>query len=593
MTTGIAQSPITRRTGFETALDVERIRKQFPILKRSFHGKPMVYLDNAATTQKPAAVIDADHKYYEEINANVHRGVYALSQEATDAYEGARQKIAAFINAASAKEIIFTRGTTESINLVAASYGRQNLKPGDVILISAMEHHSNIVPWQLIAEQSGATLAVIPMDDRGQLRLEELDHLLTPRVKIVAIVHLSNSLGTINPVEKIIVAAHRVGAKVLVDGAQWVAHGPTDVRAMDADFYAFSGHKLYGPTGIGVLYGKAELLEAMPPYQGGGDMISSVTFQKTTYNALPYKFEAGTPNIAGGIVLGEAIDFVNGIGWPAIMRHEEYLLDYGTKKLQAIGGVRLIGTAENKGSVLSFVVDNPAMSPLDVGMRLDAMAICVRTGHHCCQPVMDRLAISATARASLAIYNTTQELDALADGLTGIIAAEKAKRDGIVAKASAALTADLQFPQPAADSPDAAAQEMIEAFDFLGDWEARHQFLVEMGDKLLPMPAELKTEANRVRGCQSTVHIFARHRPGSAEGLDFLADSDAAIVRGLIALLQRVYAGQNAKQILEFDIEGFLTRLGLSQHLSMGRRNGLAGMIQRIRSAAGELANNG
>jgi len=593
MTTEIAQSPITRRTGFETALDVETVRTQFPILKRSFHGKPMVYLDNAATTQKPAAVIDADRKYYEEINANVHRGVYALSQEATDAYEAARQKIAAFINAASAKEIIFTRGTTESINLVAASYGRQNLQPGDVILISAMEHHSNIVPWQLIAEQTGAALAVIPMDDRGQLRLGELDRLLTPRVKIVSIVHLSNSLGTINPVEKIIIAVHRVGAKVLVDGAQWVAHGPTDVRAMDADFYAFSGHKLYGPTGIGVLYGKAELLEAMPPYQGGGDMISSVTFQKTTYNALPYKFEAGTPNVAGGIGLGEAVDFVNGIGWPAITRHEEYLLDYGTKRLQAIAGVRLIGTAEHKGSVLSFVVDNPPMSPLDVGMRLDAMAICVRTGHHCCQPVMDRLAIAATARASLAIYNTTQELDALADGLTGIIAAEKAKRGGSVAKATAHLGADLRFPEPAADSPDAAAKEMIETFDFLGDWEARHQFLVEMGDKLLPMPPELKTEANRVRGCQSTVHIFARHRPGSTESLDFLADSDAAIVRGLVALLQRVYAGQAAKQILEFDIEGFLTRLGLSQHLSMGRRNGLAGMIQRIRAAAGELANNG
>jgi len=567
-------------------LGVGRIRAQFPILERKIHGKPLIYFDNAATTQKPQVVIDALQHYYESQNANIHRGVHTLSQEATAAYELARHKIARFINAAEDREIIFTRGTTEGINLVASSYGRKFLKAGDEIVLSAMEHHSNIVPWQMLADQIGAKIRVAPMNDRGELVMDEFARLLNERTRIVSIVHLSNSLGTVNPVREIIAQAHQRGAIVLVDGAQWVAHAPTDVQALDADFYAFSGHKLYGPTGIGVLYGKARLLESMPPYQGGGDMISSVSFEKTTYNVLPHKFEAGTPHIAGGIGLGTAIDFLTGIGMDNIARYEQELLDHATQRLGAIGGLRLIGTAREKGGVLSFVIDEPAIASLDVGMMLDAQGIAVRTGHHCCQPVMDRLRISATARASLAIYNTRQEIDILADALQRIVASESAKAPR---PRPAAAGADLTFPQAAAPSPHAAAEELIELFDLLGDWEQRHQYLIEQGEKLPPLPAALKSESNRVRGCMSLVHMFARKQPGTADTIDFLADSDAAIVRGLIALLQKVYSGQPARDIVSFDIATLLNRLGLNQHLSMGRRNGLAGMIDRIRAEAAAL----
>jgi len=565
------------------AFDVQAVRAHFPILRRKIHGKPLIYFDNAATTQKPQAVIDALRTYYEHENANVHRGAHTLSQEATAAYEQARAKIARFINAAEEREIIFTRGATESINLVAASYGRQFLKAGDEILLSAMEHHSNIVPWQLIAEQTGAAIRVIPMNDRGELLMEQFDRLLSDRTRIVAIVHLSNSLGTVNPVGEMIAKAHHRGAVVLVDGAQWVAHAPLDVQELDADFYAFSGHKLYGPTGIGVLYGKARLLESMPPYQGGGDMISSVTFQKTTYNVLPYKFEAGTPHIAGAIGLGAAIDFVSSIGLENVAHHEQELLEHATRQLADIAGLRLIGTARDKAGILSFVVDDPPMSSLDIGTALDGAGIAVRTGHHCCQPAMERLSIPSTTRMSLGMYNTKQEVDALALAMRRLIAAEMPK------PARRSVGQEMVFPSPSAASPQAAAQELIETFDALGDWEQRHQYLVELGDKLPPMPPESKVDANRVRGCMSTVHLIARRRPGTEDGLDFLADSDAAIVRGLIALLQRVYAGQSARAVVAFDVEGLLKRLGLDEHLSMGRRNGLASMIARIRAHAAEL----
>jgi cysteine desulfurase/selenocysteine lyase len=577
------------------ALDVDQVRRQFPILSRKVNGKPLIYFDNAATTQKPRVVIDAIRNYYQSENANIHRGVHTLSQEATSAYELARQKVARFINAPDPRQIIFTRGTTEGINLVASTYGRKFLRGGDEIILSAMEHHSNIVPWQLLAEEIGAKIRVIPMNDRGELLLDEFARLLNDRTKIVSIVHLSNSLGTVNPVKEIIAKAHQRGAVVLVDGAQWVAHAPTDVRKLDADFYAFSGHKLYGPTGIGVLYGKAELLEAMPPYQGGGDMISSVTFEKTTYNVLPHKFEAGTPHIAGGIGLGAAIDFVSSIGLQNIARHERELLAHGTRLLQEIPGVRIIGTARDKGGVISFVVENPSLATLDVGMRLDADGIAVRTGHHCCQPVMDRLKISATARASFAMYNTKQEIESLAASLRKILeidANKTAQRRVNAADAKAARKPEsdsVQFPSAAAASPQTAADELIETFDLLGDWEQRHQYLIDEGDKLPPMLREMKTEANRVRGCMSMVHLVTRKRPGTADVMEFLADSDAAIVRGLIWTLQRVYSGQTAPAILAFDIEGFLKRLGLNQQLSMGRRNGLSSMIQRIRAEAANL----
>jgi cysteine desulfurase/selenocysteine lyase len=453
-----------------------------------------------------------------------------------------------------------------------------------------MEHHSNIVPWQIAAEQAGATIRVIPMNDAGELLLDEYEKLLNERTRLVAVVHVSNSLGTVNDVKRIAELAHRVGAKVLVDGAQWVAHHRTDVQAIGCDFYVFSGHKLFGPTGIGALWGRAELLDELPPYQGGGDMIESVTFEKTTYAQLPSKLEAGTPDIAGAVGLGAAIDYVQSIGFENFEPHEAALLRHATERLSTIPGLRIIGTADKKGGVISFVIDDPPLASLDVGTRLDHAGIAVRTGHHCCQPVMDRMRVPATIRASIAMYNTIEEIDALADALRKIIEAESAKRARSTAqKPAAGSKLTVRFPDPVAPSPQAAADELIELFDLLGDWTDRYQQVIAMGEDLPAMPADLKVDLYRVRGCQSTVHLFARRRPGTDDGVDFLADSDADIVRGLIGILHRVYAGQSAREILSFDVESFLKRLGLEQHLSMGRRNGLASMIQRIRSYAQAL----
>ena len=411
----------SRRTATKPtqAFDPSQVRGDFPILKQMVNGKPLVYLDNAATSQKPQAVLDTLVRYYTTENANIHRGVHTLSAQATEDYEGARSKVRQFLNAKEDREIIFVRGTTEGINLVASSYGRKFIGPGDEIIITAMEHHSNIVPWQMLCEEKGATLRVIPMNDDGELLMDEYDKLLSKRTKLVSVVYVSNSLGTINPVREIIARAHSVGAPVLLDGAQSTPHMPVDVQALDCDFYAFSGHKLYGPTGVGVLYGKAALLDAMPPYQGGGDMIKSVTFAKTIYNDLPYKFEAGTPNIAGGIGLGAAVDYVTGIGLERIAAHEDELLAYGTKRLAEIGGLRLIGTAKHKTGILSFTLKD--IHPHDVGTVLDQEGIAIRTGHHCTQPVMERFGIPATARASLGMYNTKAEIDALVLGLDKVL----------------------------------------------------------------------------------------------------------------------------------------------------------------------------
>ena len=398
-----------------TSFDVERIREDFPVLKQTIHGQPLVYLDSAATAQKPFAVIDAIRKFHEVDCANIHRGVHELSQRSTAAYEETRGKMKKFLNARSKTELIFVRGTTEGVNLVASSWGRKNVAAGDEIIISAMEHHSNIVPWQMLCEEKGATLRVIPMNDRGELLLEEYEKLLNPRTRMVAVAHVSNALGTINPVRPIIEMAHRAGALALIDGAQSVPHMKVDVQALDADFYTLSGHKLIGPTGIGILYGKSKLLNAMPPYQGGGDMIRTVTFEKTTYADPPYKFEAGTPNIAGGIGLGAAVDYINQIGLGRIAAYEHELLVYGTEALQRIPGLRIIGTAKEKAAVLSFVIEG--IHPHDIGTVLDRQGIAVRTGHHCAQPVMDRFHVPATTRASLAFYNTFAEIDALATGI--------------------------------------------------------------------------------------------------------------------------------------------------------------------------------
>lgn len=395
--------------------DVVRVREDFPILKQEVHGRPLVYLDNAATSQKPQAVIDAITNYYAEQNANVHRGVHYLSQLATREYEDARVKIQRFINAAESHEIIYTRGATESINLVSQSYGRKFVHEGDEIIISTLEHHSNIVPWQLLCEQTGAKLRVIPINDDGELLMDEFAQMLNNRVKMVAVAHLSNALGTIIPVKRIIELAHSRDIPVLLDGAQAAPHLKVDVRELDCDFYAFSGHKMCGPTGIGVLYGKSHWLESMPPVYGGGDMIALVTFEKTTYNTLPYKFEAGTPNIEGAIGLGVAIEYLNGVGLDRIAAYEHELLEYATEIIGAIPGVKIIGTAREKASVLSFTVDG--IHPHDVGTILDQEGIAIRAGHHCAQPVMKRFDVPATARASLAFYNTKEEIDALAEGI--------------------------------------------------------------------------------------------------------------------------------------------------------------------------------
>ncbi len=400
-------------------LDAAQVRKDFPALHQLVNGKPLVYLDNGATSQKPQCVIDALVRYYTTDNANVHRGVHTLSQRATDDYENARSKIRSFLNAASDQEIIYTKGTTESINLVAQTFGKQHIGPGDEIIVSNMEHHSNIVPWQILCEEKGSKLRVVPIDDSGELLMDEFEAMLGPRTKLVSITHVSNALGTIVPAKRIVELAHAQGVPVLLDGAQAVPHMRVDVRSLDCDFYVFSGHKLFGPTGIGVLYGKAELLDSMSPYQGGGEMIKSVTFEKTLYADLPYKFEAGTPNIAGAIGLGEAIDYVEALGFDRIMAHEQELLDYGARALSSIEGVQIIGTAAHKSGILSFIMDG--VHPHDIGTILDAEGIAVRTGHHCAQPVMDRFQIPATARASLAMYNTKEDIDALVLGIDRVI----------------------------------------------------------------------------------------------------------------------------------------------------------------------------
>jgi cysteine desulfurase/selenocysteine lyase len=403
----------------KTQLDIQKIREEFPILHQQVNGKPLVYFDNAATNQKPQRVIDALVHYYQHDNANIHRGVHTLAERATTAYENTRKSVQKFINANEVEEVIFTKGTSESINLVASSWGRKFLNEGDEVLISTMEHHSNIVPWQMICEERGATLKVMPINQAGEIIIEALDDLITEKTKMVAFNHASNSLGTINPVELIIKKAHAVGAKVLVDGAQATSHLLIDVKALNVDFYTFSAHKMYGPTGTGVLYGKRSLLEKMPPYQGGGEMIKEVSFSKTTYNDIPYKFEAGTPGIANVIALNEAINFINELGKENIAAHESDLLNYATNALNAIDGANIIGTAKDKVSVASFAVEG--IHHFDLGMWMDAKGVAVRTGHHCTQPLMDFYGIEGTTRASFAVYNTIEEIDIFIDALNSII----------------------------------------------------------------------------------------------------------------------------------------------------------------------------
>jgi cysteine desulfurase/selenocysteine lyase len=411
--------PSTQRAASKPSLDVFKIREDFPILKQQVGGKPLVYFDNAATVQKPRHVIDAISRFYSEDYSNIHRGVHTLSQRSTHAYEAVRTKVQRLINASEDREIIFVRGTTEGNNLVAHGFARPRLEAGDEILISGLEHHSNIVPWQMLCEEKGARLQVIPINDDGEILLEECERRLSSKTKLLCVAHVSNALGTVNPVHRIVELAHRQQVPVLIDGAQAVPHFRVDVRDLDCDFYTFSGHKVYGPTGIGVLYGKAGLLEAMSPFQGGGDMIASVTFEKTTYNKIPHKFEAGTPDIAGVIGLGAAIDYVNSIGMEAIAAYERELLEYATEAVSKIQGVRILGTAKEKAAVLSFVLEG--VHPHDIGTILDQEGIAIRAGHHCAQPVMDRFGVPATARVSFALYNTKEEIDVLVKGIRTVM----------------------------------------------------------------------------------------------------------------------------------------------------------------------------
>ncbi|WP_164007861.1 cysteine desulfurase [Pyxidicoccus trucidator] len=402
-----------------SGFDVQKVRADFPILRQEVRGRPLVYLDSAATSQKPQAVIDAIVRFYQHDNANVHRGVHVLSERATEAYEGARETVRRFINARDSKEIIFVRGTTEAINLVAQTYGRKHIGPGDEVLITHIEHHANIVPWRMLCEQTGAVLKVIPVDDRGELKLDAVDALLTERTRILAVTHVSNALGTVNPVKELTRRAHAKGIPVLVDGAQAVTHFPVDVQDLGCDFYAFSGHKMFGPTGIGVLYGRLERLEPLPPYQGGGDMILSVTMEKVTYNRVPHRFEAGTPDLAGAVGLAAAIRYLEDLGMAAVAAHDQELLAYATNALESVPGLRLVGTAREKSAVLSFMLDD--IHPHDVGTILDREGICIRTGHHCAQPVMQHFKVPATSRASLALYNTQEDVDALVRGLHKVL----------------------------------------------------------------------------------------------------------------------------------------------------------------------------
>lgn len=554
-----------------TQFDIQRVRSDFPILDRRVHdGKRLVYLDSAASSQKPRAVIDAVSHYYETTHSNIHRGAHALATEATDAYEDARKKVARYIGALLPEEIVFVRGATEGINLVAQSYGRARIEEGDEILITEMEHHANIVPWQMLCEEAGARLRVVPVNDRGEFIWDEFERLLGPRTKLVAVTHVSNTLGTINPVRDIVEAAHRQDVPVLIDGAQAVPHMRVDVSVLDCDFYVFSGHKLFGPTGIGALYGKEHLLRAMPPYQGGGSMIRTVSFDKTTFEDPPFKFEAGTPNIAGAIGLGAAIDYVEKLGIQRIEEYEHELVRYGQEKLRAIDGLRLIGTAKEHASILSFVVDG--IHADDIGRIIDQEGVAVRVGHHCTQPLMKRFGVTATVRASLAFYNTKEEID--------ILAAAIRKAIHVMTRTCPIEHAEVR---PSTESIDQTQDRIIREFSTITDWEERYQKIIDLGRRHPHIPEELKQDKFIVRGCQSTVWLHAKPEPDGR--VTFTAESNAMIVNGLITLLLRVYSGRTADEIIETQPR-FINEIGLSTHLSQARANGLAAMLEQIKNYA-------
>ncbi len=577
-----------------TPEQLEKIRADFPILATQMSGKPLVYFDNGATTQKPQAVIDAIVHYYQHDNANVHRGLYDLSQRATDAYENARRTVAEFLGGVAAEECIFTRGTTESINLVASSWGRSQLGHGDEVVLSGLEHHSNIVPWQLACSATGAELRVVHPDRDGKLDLDQFAKVINARTRIVSIQHTSNALGTIHDVRSIIKMAKQVGALVLIDGAQAIAHESTNLIELGCDFYTFSAHKLYGPTGIGVLWGRRSLLESMPPFMGGGDMIERVSFERTTYAGLPNRFEAGTPHIAGAVGLAAAIKYVQSIGFDAISQQEKTLLEYASDKLSKVPGLRIIGNSRPKTAIVSFVLESPEISPMDVATFLGLEGIAIRTGHHCCMPLMSDLGVGGTCRASMAFYNRTQEIDRLVEVLTGLVASRtasqpsKANSENPPKPSSTAQSklGDIQFAKSSGDSPDAVAEELLDEFLTFDDRESKTQLLLELGQELPSAFQTLKSLTSSVPGCMSEVYLIGREPEDGLGKIEFAGDSNAQIVRGLIALLQKLFSGQKASQVLAFDLESFFREIGLDQFITSQRRSGLAGMVARIRGLA-------
>jgi cysteine desulfurase/selenocysteine lyase len=577
-------------------LDINKIRSDFPILATHLSGKPLIYLDNGASTQKPQAVIDAICDYYRSDNANIHRGVYELSQRATDRYEAARVQVARFLEVSDPAECIFTRGTTESINLVAECWGRSRLVAGDEILITALEHHSNIVPWQMACQATGAKLRVVVPDAQGVIDLSAFRESLSAKTRLVAVQQTSNALGVVHDVASMVQLARSVGALVLVDGAQSVAHQPTDLAKLNCDFFAFSGHKLYGPTGIGVLWGRRELLESLPPYMGGGDMIETVAFSGSTYAGLPNRFEAGTPHISGAIGLAASIGYIQSVGFEAIAAQEQLLLKHLTERLDKISGVRIIGRASHKAAIVSFVVESPNMAPIDVATALGLEGIAIRTGHHCCMPLMKLLGVAGTCRASLAFYNTLQEVDRFAEVLERIVQSRR-EQLAVGQQPSQTNTVDQHgesmcdraqsfFAQAAGESPDVLAEELEEEFALCDDPKSKTQFLLELGQQLPDAFGSLKKISTSVPGCMSEVYLIGRPANSGQGRIEFAGDSNAQIVRGLIALLQRLLSGQPASAVMEFDVEGFFRRIGLEQFITSQRRSGLAGMVQRIRQLA-------
>ncbi len=547
----------------------EQARADFPALRQRVHGKPLVYLDSAASALKPQSVVDRIAHYYAIEHSNVHRGAHLLSQQATDHYETARRHIARHINAAHVHEIILTRGTTEAINLVANTFGRSQVGPGDEVLVSGLEHHSNMVPWHMLCQEREAKLSIIPVDERGELVLDDLGVLLTEQTRLVAITHVSNSLGTVVPLHSIITAAHERGIPVLVDGAQGAPHSRIDVQALDCDFYCFSGHKIYGPTGIGVLYGKAALLNAVPPWQGGGDMIRTVTYDGYTHDTLPHKFEAGTPHIAGAIGLAAALNYVEGIGMDAIAAYEADLLRYAHDALSDLDGVRLIGTARHKAGVISFLVDDA--HPYDVGRLLDEQGVAVRVGHHCTMPLMMRLGIPGTVRASLGLYNTRDDIDRLAAGVRCV----QEKLGAIRGRTHTAPLPDGTFEE--------RERVLLDDLDLFESADERREYLMELGDDLPAYDEEYRTEDYRIHGCQSMVWLHTALQEG---GMHFKADSDALITKGMIALLINLLNGLAPQTVYDMDLDAVVARVGLPSLITARRKNGLAAMTARIRRDA-------